>query len=52
MDWRAALRRWARGAKKRTPEAEKSGEPLKPKVASSFDTDDFFRAAFERKLGS
>ena len=43
VDYKAALRRWARGAKNR-----KTDKP-KPKDDSGFDIDDFFQAALERK---
>jgi hypothetical protein len=49
VDWRAALRRWARGAKKRTAEAEEAKSESKSSSYSSYDVDDFFQAALNRK---
>ena len=50
VDWRAALRRWARGAKKRTAEAKETKSESKSSSYSSYDIDDFFEAALNRKF--
>ena len=49
VDYRAALRRWARGAKKRTAEAKETKSESKSSSYSSYDIDDFFEAALNRK---
>ena len=50
VDYRAALRRWARGAKKRTAEAKETKSESKSSSYSSYDIDDFFEAALNRKF--
>ena len=50
VDWKAALRRWARGAKKRETISQESAPVKRAEESSSFDTDDFFEAAVNRSF--